>query len=40
MAAWKEDIVSDCMSHEHNMSDPDLVHMLRMFIPEQITVNF
>jgi hypothetical protein len=36
----KENIVSDCLSRDHNMSDSDLVHMLRLFIPEQIAEAF
>jgi hypothetical protein len=36
----KENIVPDCLSRDHNMSDPKLLHMLRLFIPSQIAVDF
>jgi hypothetical protein len=36
----KENIVSDCLSHDHTMPDPDLVHMLLLFIPEKIAADF
>jgi hypothetical protein len=36
----KENIVYDCLSHNYNMPDPDLVHMLHLFIPEQIAEDF
>jgi hypothetical protein len=36
----KEKIVSDCLSCDHNMSEPYLLHMLRLFIPSQIAVDF
>jgi hypothetical protein len=36
----KENIVYNCLLHDHNMSDPNLIHMICLFIPEQIAVDF
>jgi hypothetical protein len=36
----KERTVYDFQSHDHNMHDPDLIHMLCLFFPEQIAEEF
>jgi hypothetical protein len=36
----KENIMSDCMSLDHNLPNSDLIHMLHLFIPDHISEDF